>query len=123
MPAQVADIRRALREATVVEVSGTTGDTIKARFPFARDMRAEPAEGFFDAAADCTAALTARQALIGGEIRRFSVQIGEIVWPGSDYVADCWRLVDAEQDVDGKMLVAREEIDTEEEVTRMELVG
>lgn len=120
MPAIEADIRRALRPALTVEAESSS---IKARFPFARDQRSAPAEGFFDAQADAATALAARQALIGVEARRFGVRVEEIIWPSGGNVAEAWRLIDAELDVNGKLLVSRIEIDCEDEVTRLELVG
>lgn len=120
MPALEADIRRALRDALVVEVSDSA---IKTRFPFARDQRAAPAEGFFDSEANAATALAARQALIGVEARRFGAQVNDVLWPADGNVAEAWRLVDAELNVDAKLLVARVEIDCEDEVTRLELVG
>lgn len=120
MPALAADIARALRGATIVEVETPA---IKVAFSRARDGRSEPVKGYFDIAADAQTALTARMGLIGTIRRRWAVGVDGMIWPDLTLGVPVWRLVDAEHDVDGKCLTARLQIDAEEETTSLELFG
>lgn len=120
MPAIAADIARAMRRATIVEAENAA---LKAVYAQARDGRTTPATGYYDAAADAQAAMDARIDLIGVVRRRFAVPVAELVFPDLSSGVPVWTLIDAENDVNGKHLVARMEFDAEEEVTVMELFG
>lgn len=120
MPALPADIARAMRRATIVAAQNPA---IKAAFAQARDGLAAPATGYFDSAADASAALAGRMALIGVVRRRFAVTVAGMVFPDLSGGVPAWTLVDAENDVNGKAIVARLQIDAEEEVTVMETFG
>lgn len=120
MPATPADIARALRRATIVDVADPA---IKAAYPQARDGLAAPATGYYDSAADAQVAMDARAALIGVARRRFAVEGAGLVWPDLSGGVPAWRLTDSEQDVDAAMRLARLEIDGETETTSWELYG
>lgn len=121
MPATVSDAARASRRSQPAEAEDSA---IKAVFgDLARDGRTSPAPGFFDVLADAVAAMVARLAIIGVLRRRFAVTIMGMIWPDLSNGVPVWTLVDAENDANGKFLVARVQIDTEEEVTTMELFG
>lgn len=120
MPATPADIARAMRRATIVEAEN---GAIRAVYSQARDGRTAPAPGYFDAAADAQAAMTARIGIIGVVRRRFMVAVAEMIFPDLSNGVPVWTLVDAENDANGPMLVARLQLDAEEEVTTMELFG
>lgn len=120
MAALIADVARAIRRATIVEASDAA---IKTLYPQARDGRAAPATGYFDAAADAQTAIDARFDLIGTVRRRFAVAVADMLWPDLSGGVPVWTLVDAEHDVSAKHLTARLEIDAETETTTMELFG
>lgn len=121
MAALPADIAAASRDAIKVTVSDAT---ILSRFPRARDGNAAPAAGYFDDDADALTSLIARQALIGVQgRRRFAVDIADVVLPDLSGALPSWTLVDAEQAVNGALLVARLEVDFESETTSLELFG
>lgn len=120
MPAQTADIARAMRRATIVE---SENPAVQAVYPQARDGRTAAARGYFDAAADAQAAVDARLDLIGVVRRRFAVPVAELIFPDLSSGVPVWTLIDAENDVNGKHLLARMEFDAEEETTVMELFG
>lgn len=119
MAALPSDIAAAIRERIVVSTSDAA---IKARFPTARDMSTEPAEGFFDSAAHAQAAVNQRAALIGQVRRRFAVSVADIVDVTAGSIPT-HRLVDAEQGLDAPMLLARIEVDLEQDTTSMEYFG
>lgn len=119
MVAIASDIAAALRQRIVVTVEDAT---IKARFPSARDNSKDAAEGFFDSKADAQAALVQRAALLGTVRRRFEVVASGIIdLPGGSVPTH--RVVDAEQGVDAPLLVARVEIDMEQDESKVEYFG
>ena len=120
MGALPADVARAGREATIASVEDAA---IKSRFPRARDGVKAPASGFFDSKADAQTALAARAALIGVVRRRFVVRAAEAIEPDIAAGIPVWRLIDAEQAVDGNHLTARIVVDFEAETTSVELFG
>lgn len=120
MAALPQDIARAQRRAVIVEVEDAA---IKAAFAQARDMRAAPAKGYFDSTADAQTAAEGRFAIVGVKRRRFSAAIADMVFPDLSGGVPVWTLIDVENDVNGKALVARVQIDAEEETTTMELFG
>lgn len=120
MTALPGDIAAGTRPATVLSWSSAT---IKARYPNARDGQAEPAEGFFDSADDAQAAIDMRGALLGIERRRFAVEIADIIWLDPTGGLPVVTLIDGEQDANGDFLVARYEVDLENETTSLELFG
>lgn len=120
MPAISADIIRAGRRAIIVEAEAPA---IKTAYPQARDGRAEPARGYFDSASDAATVLAARMSIIGTVRRRFAVPVADMLFPDLSGGVPVWTLVDAENDVNGKSLVARLELDAEEETTALEQFG
>ncbi len=65
-----------------------------------------------------------RIALIGVVRRRFAAQVDAMLFPDLSLGVPVWALTDPEHDIsDGKVLVARLELDAENEVTTMELFG
>lgn len=120
MPALDADIGPALREAAIVQVADTD---VRTRFPGARDGLIDPAEGMFDAQADCAAALAQRFALIGAVRRRFAVAVQDVLAFDIAAGVPTHRLIDGEQAVDMPVLLARIEIDDESEITSVEYFG
>lgn len=120
MPALTADIARATRRATIVEADNPA---IKAVYAQARDGRSAPATGYYDSAADAQDAMDARMAIGGVVRRRFAVPVAEMIFPDLSGGVPVWMLIDAENDVNGKHLTARLELDAETEMTTMELYG
>jgi hypothetical protein len=105
------------------QVQSVEYPAIKARYPnTARDAQSNVPNGYFDLVADADAMLAARGALLGTERRRFAVEVDGLIWfdaltyPGV-------RLIDADMSVDLNCLVARWEIDLDNEITRFELLG
>ena len=119
MAALPSDIAAALRRQIVV---ASIDNTIKTRFPSARDNSSDPAEGFFDSTSHAQAAVNQRAALIGTLRRRFVVAVGEIVDVPAGTIPT-HRVIDAEQDLDAPMLLARIEVDLEQETTQLEYFG
>lgn len=120
MAALAEDIARARRRAVIVE---QTNSAVQARYPRARDMREEPAPGYFDSTVDCAAALVARADLLGTERKRFLVRVGDMLTHDLSAGLPCWRLIAAEQGFDAVCLVGRVEVDLENETTGLELFG
>jgi hypothetical protein len=120
MPALPADIGRALRRAVIVEASNPA---LKAVYGQARDARTAPNTGYFDDEDDGQDALDARLALIGVVRRRFAAPVADVIFPDLSGGVPVWTLIDAENDVNGKHLTARLEMDAESETTTMELFG
>lgn len=121
MPAQVADIARAMRAATIVEAENAA---IKAVYVQARDARTAPAKGYFDDAGDAQDAMDDRIAIVGVIRRRFAVTVDGLVFPDLSGGVPVWRLADPEQDIAGdKVMTARIELDAENETTAMEMFG
>lgn len=119
MPATATDATAIQRAARIVKDESST---IKARYPD-RDQLTNPAEGFFDSATDAASCLTQRRALIGTERRRFSVQVAELVWIDPETSLPTVQLVDGEQVINAACLIARVQLDLENETTVMELFG
>lgn len=119
MPALPSDIAAAIRERIVVSDEDTS---IKTRFPTARDNSTDPAEGFFDLPEDAQTAVSQRASLIGETRRRFAVTVADIVdiVPGT---IPTHRVIDSEQGLDAPMLLARIEVDLEQDITQMEYFG
>ncbi len=117
MPALTGDISAAIRPAQIESWSNVT---IRTRYPSARDGAKDPAEGFFDNAADAQAAIQARAQLIGTERRRFKVTIGEVWWPPAG--VPTVTLIDPEQGVSALALITRLEVDQENERTLLEVM-
>lgn len=120
MPATAADIAAASRD---VAVATWADATIATRYPSARDGSVSPADGYFDDIADAQTVIDARGELIGVERRRFTVVVGDLVWPDLSAGLPQVRLIDTEQSVDAGFLVARVELDLEAETTTYELFG
>lgn len=120
MAALPSDIGPAKRVAQIVTVADSA---VQTKFPTARDGLKSPATGYFDSASDAATALAARAVLIGAVRRRFAVQVADMVLPNLSAGVPCWTLIDAEQGVNGVFLLARLEIDFENETTGMELFG
>lgn len=96
---------------------------IKARYPnTARDAQIDVPSGYFDVLADADAVLAARGTLLGTERRRFAVEVDGLIWFDALAYAGV-RLVDTDLSVDLNCLVARWEIDLDNEITRFELLG
>ena len=120
MPAAAADIARAQRRATIVESENAA---IKTAYPQARDGRTAPAAGYYDNAADAQIVTDARRGIIGVVRRRFAVPVADVLFPDLSGGVPAWTLIDGENDVNGKHLVSRVELDGEAETTTMELFG
>lgn len=120
MPAAAADIARAQRRATIIESENAA---IKAAYPQARDGRTAPAAGYYDSAADAQTVIDGRRAIIGVVRRRFGVPLADVLFPDLSAGVPAWMLIDSENDVNGKHLVSRIELDGETETTTMELFG
>lgn len=120
MPATVADIAAATREA---QIETWSSGTIHTRYPNARDSLDAPAEGFFDVAADGNAAITARAATFGVERRRFTVKVADLVWLDPTTGVPIVALVDPEQALNGNFIVARIAVNLADETTSFEVFG
>ena len=118
MPATPADIAAGTRAA---QVETWTSAPIKTRYPNARDGSEQPAEGFFDNAADAAAAIAQRGALVGTERRRFAVEAEGLHWPDPAAGLPAVTLIDPEHAVNGTGLTARIELSLEDETTRYEV--
>jgi hypothetical protein len=119
MPALAGDIAAGTRPARIETWSDAA---LKARYPNALDGSDAPSEGFFDAATDAAAALTARAALIGVERRRFAVTVADLVWPNPAGGIPSVTLIDPEHAVNGVGLIARIELDLQAETTSYEVL-
>ncbi len=115
------DIDAATRAARIEAWSDAA---IQTRYPRARDGSKDPAQGFFDDAANAVTAIVARGALIGAERRRFKVVVNALIWPdpGTEGVPTV-TLVDPEQGVSAPALVCRVEVDPESESTLYEVMA
>lgn len=120
MPADIADIAAASRDAVTATWSSAT---VAARFPNARDGTVKPATGYCDSVADAQVLVDARGALIGTDRRRFAVDVHELIWPDIEAGLPTLRLIDAEQRADLPCLTARIEIDLDAAATSLELFG
>jgi hypothetical protein len=120
MPADPADISAGIRPARVEQWSDAA---VKARYPSARDGLTQPAEGFFDTAANGATAIAARGAILGTERRRFTAEVDGLQWLDPSTGVPSVQLVDAEQAVDAPCLTVRIELDLDAERTRLELLG
>lgn len=121
MPALPEDIAPGIRRA---RVEAWESAAVKVRYPSARDGSVQPAEGFFDNAADGAAAIAARGAIFGTERRRFTVRAAELIWPDPAAAGiPTITLNDPEQKVNGPMIAARIEINLEDERTAYEVFG
>ena len=121
MPALAGDVQAAVREARVITREDAA---VKSAFVGARDRLEEPAPGYFDSAADAAAALDIEAALLGVARRRFGVPVHDVLSfdPATDGVPT-FALTDAEQGVAADCLVARVEVDLENDRTNLELFG
>lgn len=120
MPALPSDVVRATRAAKIVT---TTDSAVLALYPNARDGLANPEGGFFESDADAATVLALKKSLNGQRRRRFAVEIAGEVWIDPLTAIPSYRLFDSELDVDTPVMVCRVEVDMEEEVTRMEVIG
>jgi hypothetical protein len=120
MPATPADIAAASRRARIETWSDAA---VKARYANARDQQDEPAEGFFDSAADGAIAIAARGALMGTERRRFTAVAADIVWPDFAAGVPLVKLIDPEHLVNGNFLPVRIALSLEAETTSYEVFG
>jgi hypothetical protein len=120
MPALSSDIVAASRDATLATWQSAT---IKARYAGARDEGSPPGEGFFDDPADAQACADARGALLGTERRRFAVPVEDLLWIDPTTGLPSYTLVDDDQQVNAACLVARLELNLEDESTSLELFG
>lgn len=115
-----ADIVAASREAVLATWQSST---IKTRYPGARDEGSPPGEGFFDDPTDAQACVDARGALLGTERRRFTVPVEDLLWIDPTSGLPTYTLVDSDQGVNAACLVARLELNLEDESTSLELFG
>lgn len=120
MPALPSDVSRATRAARIVTA---TDSAILALYPNARDGLNNPEGGFFESATDAASVLALKKSLIGQRRRRFAVEIAGEVWIDPLTAIPSYRLIDSELNVDAPVMVCRIEVDMEEEVTRMEVLG
>lgn len=120
MAALPADIVRATRQARVVTHEDTA---IKAQFPDARDGTDSPDPGYFENAADASAALALKAALNGSYRDRFLVSVADEVWIDPLSGVPTVRVICPELAADLPALVTRVEVDMESETTKLETLG
>lgn len=120
MPSLPTDVVRVTRPARVVTRTDTA---IQSAYPGARDAIRSPNRGFFESAADASTVLTAKAALVGARVRRFRVDIADLVWPDPLVEVPSYQLVDSDLGADLPAMLARIEIDLENETTAMEVIG
>ena len=121
MPALVSDVEAGTRRA---QIETSSNSAIKTRYPSAKDGAAQPAEGFFDTAADAQSIVTARMALFGVETRRFTIEVDALQFPPEPPTIRRIALTDPEQNCSASpMLTARIELDLEAERTNYEVFG
>lgn len=118
----VADVTEGTRPAQIETLSSST---MHSRYPSASDGGADPAEGFFDSAADAQTVLTARQGWFGSEVRRFQViGVQGLQWPASPPAILRLALTDVEEGLSAApTITARIEVDLETETTSYEVFG
>lgn len=121
MPALAADIAAGTRDARIVEWSDAA---ILTAWPDARDQRGAPSAGGFDSATDAAAALALKAALIGVVRSRVVAAAQDMIFiaPADDGVPS-WRIVDAETAFDATCMVARWELDPNDESVTIEGLG
>lgn len=119
MPADPANIGPAIRPA---RIEAWESSAIHARYPNARDGSTQPAEGFYDVAADAATAADQRADLIGTERRRFAVEAQDLVWPTPTAGLLNVTLTDPDQAVDDPGIVTRIEVDLDNERTQFEVM-
>ena len=121
MGATSADLIAGTRAAVIVERADAA---VLTAWPDARDQKPSPTFGAFDASADATAALVVKAALIGTARRRFVVAAADMIFidPATTGVPSM-RVVDAECGVDATCLLARVEVDLNDETTTFEVIG
>ncbi len=120
MPALTADIAAAMRRARI-EIWSDVG--VQTRYPNARDQNDEPAEGFFDLAANGATAIAARGAVVGTERRRFTAPAYDLVWHDLEAGFPLVKLIEPEQLVNGNHIPARIALSLEAETTNYEVFG
>jgi hypothetical protein len=115
-----ADIALGTRQQQVQSVEYPA---IKVQNPnTARDAQSDVPSGYFDLLADADAVLAARGTLQGTLRRRFAVEVDGLVWFDPLSYRGV-RLIDVDMSADLTCLVARWEIDLDNEITRFELLG
>jgi hypothetical protein len=119
MPALVDDIAAGMRPA---RIESWSSDVLKGRYPNARDGSTDPAEGFYDSAADASTAIAARGALVGTERRRFVVEAQALIWPDLTAGIPTVSLVDPDHSVNAPGITSQIEVDLEDEATRYEVM-
>ncbi|HEV7658839.1 MAG TPA: hypothetical protein VGO55_03235 [Allosphingosinicella sp.] len=120
MPATTADITASSRRARIEAWSDAA---VQTRYPNARDGQTDPAEGFFDNAADGATAIAARAALLGTDRRRFTAIAHDLVWSDLESGFPIVKLIDPEQAINGNTLPARIALSLEAETTAYEVIG
>lgn len=120
MPALPSDIIRATRRARLVTREDTV---IRDRFAGAADQASAPEPGFFEQAADASAALNAKAELTGTFRRRFAVVIDGLLWIDPRAGVPSFTLADPELGFDGPVLVTRWRLDLGAGRTEMEVIG
>jgi len=120
MAAFPLDIIRATRAARVITREDAA---VRSAFPRARDAIEAPEAGFFETAADASAALALKAALIGRFRRRFVVAVADEVWidPLDGVPTAHLRAPELLAELD--CLVTRVEVDMEGEASRIEVLG
>lgn len=120
MPALPDNIVRATRRARVVTREDAA---IKTAFPSARDQAERPEPGFFETAADAAAALAIKASLTATFRRRFTATVDGLQTIDPVTGVPTFQLESAELGFSGPAMVARIVLDTEQELTLMEIVG
>lgn len=120
MPSLPTDVVRVTRPAKIVT---RTDSAIQTAYPGARDAIRSPDRGYFESASDASTVLTAKAALAGSRVRRFRVDIAEVVWVDPLTEVPSYQLVDSDLGADLPVMLARIEIDLETEMTAMEVIG
>ena len=120
MPAAPADIAAGMRASVTVDWSDPA---VKARYSSARDDNADPAPGWFDAAADAQIAVAARGAIFGVERRRFTLTLAAPLWLDPSLGLPQLRLIDAELSADLPTIAPKYLVDLDAERTTLEVIG
>lgn len=120
MSALPADVQRATRAARIVTL---TDAALRTAYPAARDGLQAPEVGFFESAADAETVLELKASLIGTYRRRFAVAVAGQVEVDPTVAIPGYQLVDNELAADLPVMLARLEVDFENETSAMEVFG
>lgn len=120
MPADPADIQRAIRQSRVVTYED---GGMQAAYPNARDSLDNPHPGYCEDAGDTAQVLDAIGTLIAAPRQRYLVTIGDEMWLDPLAGIPTFQLIDEELGADLPVLLTRLEVDMENETTGIEVMG